>query len=295
MKVGLRIDVDTLHGTLEGVPRLCRLLKEEGIHATFFFSVGPDNMGRNLWRLLRPAFFKKMVRTKAGRLYGWDVISKGVFWPGPLIGKKAQDIIQAAYDFGHEAGLHAWDHYAWQNHLEKWNRIMLHKSLERGFEILEKIIGTPPVCSAVPAWKCNEQALIEKSKFPFIYNSDCRGKSIFYPVIGQHVLFQPQIPVTLPTYDEVVGRNGIGPENFNEYILSLAVPSGLNVLTAHAEVEGISCHDMFRRFLKSAKERGVSFVSLGSLLKEYNTFIKGRIAQNNVAGRDGLVAVQTEY
>ena len=51
--IGLKVDVDTLRGTREGVPRLVALFKKHGVDATFYFSVGPDNTGRALRRVFR--------------------------------------------------------------------------------------------------------------------------------------------------------------------------------------------------------------------------------------------------
>lgn len=73
-----------------------------------------------------------------------------------------------------------------------------------------------------------------------LYNSDCRGYSIFQPIIESETLRLPQVPTTLPTYDEIVGKNGITSGNYNDYILKLIRPARLNVLTIHAEVEGIA-------------------------------------------------------
>jgi len=39
------VDVDTLRGTREGVPRLLRMPGERGLHATFLFSLGPGHTG----------------------------------------------------------------------------------------------------------------------------------------------------------------------------------------------------------------------------------------------------------
>jgi undecaprenyl phosphate-alpha-L-ara4FN deformylase len=294
MKIGLRIDVDTFRGTRLGVPNLCRLLAASSIKASFFFSVGPDNMGRHLWRLLKPTFLWKMLRTKAASLYGWDILLRGTFWPGPIIGEKLGSVIRSAFDTGHEIGLHAYDHHAWQARIDTMDDDNIYRELKKGYDLLEKILGKPPTCSAAPGWKCNDMVLLAKNRFPFDYNSDCRGKSIFRPITGSGELFQPQVPVTLPTYDEVVGRNDVDDNNYNDYMLSLLEPAKLNVLTIHAEVEGIACLEMFEQFVKSAISKGFVFVPLKVLFEEYPQSEPAAIVEKEIPGRHGWVCCQSD-
>jgi undecaprenyl phosphate-alpha-L-ara4FN deformylase len=249
-------------------------------------------MGRHLWRLLRPAFFMKMLRSKAASLYGWDILLKGTFFQGPLIGERLAEVIARVPNNGHEIGLHAWDHFHWQVHIDTMDRQTIRRSLEKGYDQLMRITGKPPICSAVPAWKCNNKVLLEKERLYFNYNSDCRGRSIFYPVIDGKTLSQPQIPVTLPTYDEVIGHKGVSAENYNDYIFSLMQPEDLNVLTIHAEVEGISCAKMFDQFLKKARTKGISFVPLGSFLKGNIPVGNSSIVPGKLSGREGWISVQ---
>ena len=294
MNIGLRIDVDTFRGTKVGVPNLCRLLATHSMKASFFFSVGPDNMGRHLWRLLRPTFLWKMLRTRAASLYGWDILLRGTFWPGPVIGDRLGFIIRSTFDAGHDVGLHAWDHRAWQAHMDVMDEDALYGELKKGYDSLTAIMGRPPTCSAVPGWKCNEVVLLAKSRLPFDYNSDCRGQSIFRPIAGGRELLQPQVPVTLPTYDEVVGRDGVTDSNYNDYMLGLLDPAKLNVLTVHAEVEGIACLEMFEQFVGRAREKGFSFVSLKTLLEEYPQSDPVAIVAKEIPGRQGWVCCQSE-
>ena len=294
MKIGLRIDVDTFRGTRLGVPNLCKVLAAHSMSASFFFSVGPDNMGRHLWRLLRPTFLWKMLRTKAANLYGWDILLRGTFWPGPVIGHRLGSIIRSTFDAGHEVGLHAWDHHAWQAHMDVMEEDALYGQLKKGYDSLTAILGRAPTCSAVPGWKCNEAVLVAKSRLPFAYNSDCRGTSIFRPLVGGRELLQPQVPVTLPTYDEVVGRNGVTDSNYNDYMLSLLDPAKLNVLTVHAEVEGIACLEMFEQFVRTARSKGFSFVPLRILLEEYPPGDPAPIVAREIPGRQGWVCCQSD-
>ena len=292
MNVGLRIDVDTLRGTRDGVPALCRVLGEHSIQATFFFCVGPDNMGRHLWRLVRPAFLWKMLRTRAASLYGWDVLLRGVFWPGPLIGRRCGASIRAAAQAGHEVGLHAWDHHEWQMSVDAMSADAIRARLQQGAETLRAIVGSAPACAAAPAWKCDERVLAIKESLPFAYGSDCRGEAVFRPWIGGRPCRQPQVPVTLPTYDEAVGRNGVTTRNYNEFLLGLLKPDRLNVLTVHAEVEGIACLDMFDAFLRQARSQGAKFVALKTLLVPDGDLPAGRIVRGQLAGREGWLACQ---
>jgi undecaprenyl phosphate-alpha-L-ara4FN deformylase len=207
-----------------------------------------------------------------------------------VIGEKLGNIIRSAAEAGHEIGFHAWDHHAWQARLDTMTQEEIYHWIQRGVDMLSKILGYAPSCSASPAWKCTDSVLIEKSRFLFLYNSDCRGDRIFYPLINEKPLSQPQIPVTLPTYDEVIGQNGISDENYNEYMLSLIKPNKLNVLTIHAEVEGIACLTMFEKFVTQAKSQGITFVPLKTFLAESKQFDQAVMVKKEIPGREGWMA-----
>lgn len=294
IRAGLRVDVDTLRGTRIGVPNLIAELARHNTRATFFFSVGPDNMGRHLRRLLRPAFFFKMLRSSAPSLYGWDIIFKGTLWPGPLIGRKAGTAIRNAADAGHEIGLHAWDHHYWQTGIETMGMDEIIHETERGRSELEKISSLRIDCAAAPGWRLTDRALLSRESFSFRYLSDCRGSTIFYPIIDGHVLDTPQVPVTLPTYDELIGTTGVTRATYNSRMLELFKPEKLNVLTIHAEVEGIGSRSMFAEFLEQAAARHITFQPLGDLLAAGPISTISKIVRGEIPGRDGWVACQKE-
>ncbi|MBT7351704.1 MAG: 4-deoxy-4-formamido-L-arabinose-phosphoundecaprenol deformylase [Phycisphaerae bacterium] len=287
MKLALRIDVDTFRGTRDGLPVLRSILDARGIQASIFLTVGPDNMGRHLWRLLKPAFLAKMLRSQAASIYGWDILLRGTFWPGPVIYRRLGEQIRDIAGDGHEIGMHAWDHHRWQVAAHRMTPDAIRAEMILAHEAITETIGRPPICTASPGWRCTPDLLSLRDELGYAYASDCRGRGVFTPHAGP-----PQVCVNLPTWDEAVGRNGITDDNFNAYLRSCMQCDDFDVLTVHAESEGGVKAAMFESFLDQAIADGIEIVPLGALIPEH--IEPGRLVQGSVDGREGWVAVRAE-
>lgn len=293
--LGLKIDVDTFRGTKYGVPALAKLLDKHGILGTFFFSIGPDNMGRNLWRLFNPRFFIKMLRGNAVKLYGVDILFKGVFYSGPDIGSKLSEIMRQTKNAGHEIALHANDHYKWQRTISEMTRLTIKQEISLTCEKWYKIFGEFPKAAGNPGWQLSAEWLDffeEEKSYQLLYRSDCRGQFIGYPKINGRVYSTIQIPTTLPTFDEVIGIDGINEENYNDYIFSLISEDRPNILTIHAEVEGIAYIKMFEKFLEKCKRNNIKILPLKNIYETFkNTEKILDLCFEEVPGREGKLAV----
>ncbi len=285
MKLGLRIDVDTYRGTRDGLPALRRLLDARGIRASFFLTVGPDNMGRHLWRLFKPSFLMKMLRSGAPSIYGWDIVLRGTMGPGPMIHRRLAAHLAALGPEEHEIGTHAWDHHWWQVAAHTASMERLRSEMWRAHEAIADVAGRAPSCAAAPGWRCTPEMLASREGLGYAYVSDCRGQGVFQPDQGP-----PQVCCNLPTWDEAVGRNGVTSETFNQYLLDTMNRDEQDVLTIHAETEGGTLRPLFEDFLDLTSAEGIECVPLSELLPEH--IERGTITKGRVEGREGWVAVK---
>jgi undecaprenyl phosphate-alpha-L-ara4FN deformylase len=266
--LALKVDVDTLRGTQEGVPRLIEVLRKYEAGASFLFSLGPDNTGRALRRVFRRGFLSKVSRTSVLEHYGLKTLSYGVFLPGPDIGVKAADVMRATRAAGFECGVHAWDHVKWHDQVRAASSEWTIREWTLAQQRFREVFGySAQVCGAA-GWQINETTVRLQASAKIEYVSDGRGPRPYRILLNDQVVGPVQYPSTLPTLDELIGRDGIDAQNCHEHVLQLthSAPSSLpQVFTLHAELEGGKWLGIFERLLAGWRTQGFELLDLRGL------------------------------
>jgi undecaprenyl phosphate-alpha-L-ara4FN deformylase len=298
--IGLKVDVDTLRGTREGVPRLTALFKKLGVDATFYFSVGPDHTGRAMRRVFRKGFAQKVARTSVLKHYGLKTLLYGVLLPGPDIGREAAGVMRSVHDQGFEVGLHTYDHVRWQDYVagasEEWTRI----EFERGMNAFKRVFGFFPTSHAAAGWQINAHALELEREYGLQYASDTRGQTPFWPMLDGRRSSCPQLPTTLPTFDELLGREGIDESTIAGAVFRLSDKKAatgadsLQVFTLHAELEGMLLLKPFESLLTQWQAAGVTIARMAAIHKQaiQRPLPDQTVIMGEVPGRSGLLAIQ---
>ncbi|MBI5918034.1 MAG: 4-deoxy-4-formamido-L-arabinose-phosphoundecaprenol deformylase [Nitrosomonadales bacterium] len=294
--LALKIDVDTWRGTREGVPRLVEMLKRHGANATFFFTLGPDHMGRAIKRVFRPGYLGKVSRMSVVEHYGIKTLLYGTLLPAPDIGKHCAAIMRNVRDEGFEVGIHCYDHIRWQDHVTDKDNAWTDAEFKRAVDRYTEIFGDAPHCHAAAGWQMNREAFRLMQRYGLDYSSDTRGTHPFIPVWQGEIIACPQLPTTLPTLDELINRDNLMLESLPDYMLSLTAsqPEQSQVLTLHAELEGSKWMPLFERMLQGWKAQGFELVSLAQYCQSLNenALPLHSVEMREVDGRIGKLAVQ---
>jgi undecaprenyl phosphate-alpha-L-ara4FN deformylase len=296
--IGLKVDVDTLRGTREGVPRLMALLRKHGVDATFYFSVGPDHTGRAMRRIFRRGFAQKVARTSVLKHYGLKTLLYGVLLPGPDIGLRAGAVMRSVNDAGFEVGLHTYDHVRWQDYVAEATAAWTRVEFERGLTAFERVFGFLPQSHAAAGWQINAHGLELEQEYGLRYASDTRGGPPFLPVLAQGISTCPQLPTTLPTFDEILGRDGVDESTIAQYVFQLSavaaeIPDNPQVFTLHAELEGMLMLPAFESLLVKWRESGAAVARMAKIheIAIRRPLPVRAVVMGEVAGRSGRLAV----
>lgn len=294
----LKVDVDTLRGTLEGVPRLVECFRRHGAGATFLFSLGPDHTGWALKRVFRRGFLSKVSRTSVVEHYGLKTLAYGVLLPGPDIGVRGAAAMRTARDAGFECGIHAWDHVKWHDGVRHADAQWTTREWTLAQQRFKSVFGEPATVCGAAGWQINATTVRLQAAAGISHASDGRGLRPYRILIDGQPVGPVQYPSTLPTLDEIVGRDGVEPSNAHEALLTLtAGDTGPlpQVFTLHAELEGAKWLPVLERLLAGWRTQGYTLTDLRTLHAYWRDRDIGAqpLQWGSVPGRAGELLVST--
>jgi peptidoglycan/xylan/chitin deacetylase (PgdA/CDA1 family) len=170
---------------------------------------------------------------------------------------------------------------------------------ERGIEAFERIFGFLPQSHAAAGWQINVHGLELEQEYGLRYASDTRGGPPFVPVLAQGMSSCPQLPTTLPTFDEILGVDDVDESTIADAVFRIsaaaadAPPAGaLQVFTLHAELEGMLLLDAFESLLVKWRDAGASITRMAKIheLAMQRPLPARAVVMGEVAGRSGLLA-----
>lgn len=305
MRIGLRVEVASLRGTLVGVPNLLRLFEHFEVRATFLFSLGPDNNGRLLRRMFQPGLLANVRHPSLLRHYGIRGLLNGTLLPAPDIGRRGAHILRQVRAAGHELGIGGYDHARWQALVARRDRAWTRAELTLALEAFQRVFGESARVHGASGWQVNDHLPALEGELGFLYASDTRGRCPFLPVMAGPVSGSsgmgrpqppPQLPTTLPTLDEIIDQPDLSDHDLHQVLYQSSrelAPSG-HVLTLHAEREGLALQPVLERLLIMWQSAGDALVPLRDIAERLDPtrLPRHRIIWDQVPGRAGRVAVQ---
>lgn len=286
MRIALRVEVNTLRGLREGVPRLMRLFSEFQVRASFFFPMGPDDAGR--W----------LLRTWPQRqAFGLTSLLRGTLLPAPNLAEAGRDLIAAAVDNGHEVGMFGGSPHAWRARLAHADEAWTRTEWQQMLTTFEAVGGAFPAPLATPGWQSSPHLVRQLSADRLSFSSCTRGRYPFLPVSQGRRARVPEVPTTLPTVDELLRSDGVSEDNVHEFLYAESrrvLPAG-HVYTLRAEREGMALLPLMEKLLVMWKGYDGSVRALGDLLREIDldTLPVHQVGWGTPDGADEAMAMQS--
>ena len=250
-------------------------------------------------RVFRKGFAQKVARTSVLKHYGLKTLLYGVLLPGPDIGRRAGAVMRSVHDAGFEVGLHTYDHVRWQDYVAGATAAWTRAEFERGLDAFERVFGFPPQSHAAAGWQINAHGLELEREYGLRYASDTRGGAPFFPLLAQGISTCPQLPTTLPTFDEILGLDGVDESSIADAVFRLsaaaadvALDETLQVFTLHAELEGMRLLHAFESLAVRWRESGATIMRMAKIheLAMRRPLPARAVGWGEVAGRSGLLA-----
>ena len=296
----IRVDICCRRAATEALAPMRELLDRHSVPATWCVATGPDRSGLALSNaLLEPGFSRRMLRVNPLRTYGLRSLVAGTLLPAETI--FSADVAKALIEMGaagHEVALHGHDHRAWQNRIGRWPNERIAADLEASRAAIDSA-GIEARGSAAPAWRATELSVEALSGLGLLWASDLRAREPLRLVnSGGKQQGPPQIPVNLPTCDELIAWPDVGSADrastlagMVRTLVSLPPPIPPLIYCAHPEVDALIDSRPLQRFVELLRAEGGRFATLGEIAVGLTDRLPlRRLKRARCRGRGGWVA-----
>jgi len=264
----IRVDLCTMSDFSEGLSNILTILADFGIKATFFAAMGPDNLGRvGISRLFNKKFIKQVYYLNPIKTYGFKNLMSGLIINGPILSVVYRDKLERISQEKHEIGIHGYNHAKWSNYYMRMSQAEIREEINKGVDKFRQIFGSLPSGFAAPSWGCNFNTLQSEDEFNFLYASDTRGRCPFFPRINAQVFKTLQIPITLPTFFELLSERQFNEGSMVKKLLIKIIQEKINVLIVHPCQEGKANKKLFINLLNTLKKEQIIYITYRDLAR----------------------------
>lgn len=265
----IRVDLCTMSDFTDNLDNLLEVLARYSIKATFFVSMGPDNLGQLLFtRFFNKKFIRQVCCINPFKTYGLKNLMNGLIKKGPILSDKYRYKLKRISEQGHEIGIHGYNHVKWSNYYMTMKSSEIKEEIRKSMNKFKSIFGDFPLGFSAPSWGCNFNTLAAEDEHNFLYASDTRGNCPFFPKINSRVFKILQIPVTLPTFFELLSGSRANRNSVVERLALKIKQNKINVFIVHPCQEGNINKDIFVNLLERLKNNNIVYVKHKELAKE---------------------------
>ena len=159
-------------------------------------------------RVFRKGFAQKVARTSVLKHYGLKTLLYGVLLPGPGHRRaRRRRRCAAVRDAGFEVGLHTFDHVRWQDNVARGRaRLDAGANSSAASHAFERVFGCAP--GLARRGRLADQRPCARSSSASMgcgTRATRAAARAFLPLLGGGASGCPQLPTTLPTFDELIG------------------------------------------------------------------------------------------
>lgn len=185
-------------------------------------------------------------------------------WLGRSPTRHARSLLEQVPAAGFDIGIFGWQPSQWLKRAAAAPAAWVSEQFAQARAAFEKTFGCAPQLTAAPGWQGNPHALRLTQRLGFARASDTRGRHPFIPVWNGEIVRCPQIPVTLPTFDELAVASDNGMADAVDALLALTAqpPRFGHVFNLTASRALGKAPQHFERLLAGWRSQGYRIVSL---------------------------------